>query len=124
MAFFNLVATLLTKLSTGDHDKHHVFDNITGTMIVGYRIVFVLVFIGAIIRIYRKSKAKVQSFIKSFGCFGALYIAALPLIVWIGNSYVSAKDRHEFVFVALETLKCITNIGLILMLNLERSEYR
>jgi hypothetical protein len=37
---------------------------------------------------------------------------------------VSAKDRHEFVFVALEGLKCITNIGLSIMLNREKSFYK
>ena len=48
---------------------------------------------------------------------GGLYIASLPIIVLIGNTMIAPKDRHEFVFVAVEGLKCITNIGISIMLN-------
>lgn len=53
----------------------------------------------------------------AFTVLGGLYIGAMPLIVLIGNNMVAAKDRHEFVFVAMEGLKCVTNIALSIMLN-------
>jgi len=113
----NAVMTLLTKIQTGIHDRHHIFDNITGFVLIGFRLIIFVVFVGGIINTYIKSRPKVKSFVLIFTLFGGLYIAAMPIIVLIGNTFISAKDRHEFVFVAMEGLKCATNIGMSMMLN-------
>jgi ribose/xylose/arabinose/galactoside ABC-type transport system permease subunit len=80
-------------------------------------------FVCGIINTYNKSRARVQQFIITFGVLGGLYISTVPLIIFIGNNYVEAKNRHEFVFVAVESIKCFSNIGLSIMLNREKSEY-
>ena len=101
-----------------------MFDNITGYVIIGFRILLLIIFIGGAISTYMKSREKVKNFVLVFIMFGGVYIAALPIIVLIGNTMVGAKDRHEFVFVAIEGLKCVTNIGMSIMLNREKSYYK
>ena len=73
---------------------HHIFDNISGHIIIGYRIVLILIFCFAILNTYEKSRSKVKSFIMYFGILGAVYILALPFIIWIGNIFIAAIDRH------------------------------
>ena len=73
---------------------HHIFDNISGHIIIGYRIILILIFILAILNTYQKSRSKVKNFIKNFAILGGIYILALPLIIWIGNIFIEAKDRH------------------------------
>lgn len=94
VAFMNAVLTLLTKIQSGIHDRHHMFDNVTGYVIIGFRILLLVIFIGGAINTYMKSREKVKSFFLVFIVFGTLYVAALPIIVLIGNTMVMAKDRH------------------------------
>jgi hypothetical protein len=90
----NTVLTLLTKIQSGIHDRHHMFDNITGYVIIGFRLILLVIFIGGAINTYLKSREKVKKFFAMFIVFGGIYIAALPIIVLIGNTMVKAKDRH------------------------------
>jgi len=85
MALFNTVLTLLTKIQHNDHDRHHVFDTISGHIIIGYRMLILVIFICAIIYTYQKSRAKVKNFILLFSLIGGFYIAALPILIFIGN---------------------------------------
>lgn len=86
--------TLLTRISSSEHDMHHIFDNVSGHVVVGFRIIIALVFFIAIGFTYNQSRSKVKTFIIAFAIVGGLYICALPLIILIGNNFISAKDRH------------------------------
>jgi hypothetical protein len=89
MAFINALLTLLTKLQSDEHDRHHIFDNISGHVMIGYRVLILIVFVIAITTTYLKtSVAKTQKFIIAFGIFGSLYIAAMPIIILMGNNFV------------------------------------
>lgn len=94
VAFMNAVLTLLTKIQSGIHDRHHMFDNVTGYVIIGFRLILLVIFIGGAINTYSKSREKVKKFFALFIIFGTIYVAALPIIVLIGNTMVKAKDRH------------------------------
>jgi hypothetical protein len=94
VAFMNAVLTLLTKIQSGIHDRHHMFDNITGYVIIGFRLLLLIIFMGGAINTYYKSSEKVKKFFAIFILFGGIYVAALPFIVIIGNTMVKAKDRH------------------------------
>jgi len=52
----NAVLTLLTKIQTGIHDRHHIFDNITGYVIIGFRMIIFIVFAFGATHTYFKSK--------------------------------------------------------------------
>jgi hypothetical protein len=73
---------------------HHIFDNVSGRITVGYRIFLMIIFIFAVINTYNKSRSKVKSFIVYFSIIGGLYILSLPLIIFIADNFVEAKDRH------------------------------
>lgn len=94
MGFMNAMLTMLTKIQSGEHDRHHIFDNISGYVIIGYRLLILIVFIFGVINTYFQSRMRVKNFILVFGILGGLYIASLPIIVLIGNTMVAAKDRH------------------------------
>jgi len=94
LAFINAVLTVLTRLGSSDHDRHHIFDNISGNIIFGFRGIILIVFICAIVYTYKISRAKVKSFIIYFGVVGGVYIFATPIIVLFGNIYIAPKDRH------------------------------
>lgn len=117
LAFINVVLTVLTKLGSSNHDMHHIFDNVSGHILIGYRIIIFLIFIYAITNTYKVSRSRVKSFIIYFGILGGIYICAMPLIVWMGNVLIAPKNRHEFVFIMVEGVKCLTNIGMSYMLN-------
>lgn len=88
LGFMNALLTMLTKIQSGEHDRHHIFDNVSGYVIIGYRLLLLIVFIFGVINSYIQSRERVKSFIIVFGFFGGLYIAALPIIVLIGNTLV------------------------------------
>lgn len=90
----NAVLTLLTKIQSGIHDRHHMFDNITGYVIIGFRLLLLVVFLGGAFNTYMKSREKVKKFFIMFIVLGGIYVAALPIIVLMGNSMVEAKNRH------------------------------
>lgn len=117
MALINTIFTLITKFGSSEHDKHHTFDNFGGSLIIIYHFLLALIFYLKVFAIYADSRAKVKKFILYFALFGGIYIMALPIIVIFGNYYIQAKDRREFVFVTMETLKCATNIAMSIMLN-------
>jgi hypothetical protein len=94
MALVNAVLTLLSKFATNHHDRHHLFDDFNGTLVIIYRLIFVLIFLAGVIHTYAKSRIKVQKFIILFGIFGSLYITAVPIIIFISNNWISPKDRH------------------------------
>jgi hypothetical protein len=54
---------------------------------------------------------------------GFIYIASTPIIVLAANYLISAKNRHEFVFIAVEVTKFITNLTFGYWLNSKNSEY-
>ena len=88
MSLINALITLLTRLSTTEHDMHHIFDNISGHIMIGYRILIALIFIIGIMNTYHKSRAKVQNFVIYFAVLGGFYILALPIIILIGNNFI------------------------------------
>lgn len=94
MALVNAVLTLLSKFATNSHDRHHLFDDFSGSVIMIYRFLFVLIFLAGVIYTYTKSRLRVKKFIILFGIFGSLYISAVPIIIFISNNWISAKDRH------------------------------
>lgn len=90
----NAVLTVLTKLGSSEHDRHHIFDNISGNILFGYRGIILIIFICAIVYTYRTSRAKVKDFILYFGVIGGIYIFAMPMIVWFGNYFIAPRNRH------------------------------
>lgn len=50
LGFINIIMTLLTKINDGDHDKHHMYDSIPAYVLIGFRILGFLIFLGGIIR--------------------------------------------------------------------------
>lgn len=94
LAFINSTLTILTRLGSSDHDRHHIFDNISGNIIFGFRLIILIVFICAIIHTYKTSRTKVKNFIVYFGIIGGVYIYATPIIVILGNTLIAPKNRH------------------------------
>ena len=94
MAFINATLTVLTRLNSSDHDRHHIFDNISGNIIFGFRFIILIIFVCAIIHTFKTSRTKVKNFIVYFGIIGGVYICATPIIVFFGNLFIAPKDRH------------------------------
>ena len=82
MGALNVITTLLTKMSSGRLDSHHMFDSVPGVLLISYRALLLVPFIIGIVMTYQSSRHRVKSFIVKFAIFGACYIAALPLI-WL-----------------------------------------
>ena len=58
-----------------------------------------------------------------FGVLGLLYVGSMPLVVWLANWQVAAKNRNEFVFISIEIIKFVTNMVLGYEMNAQASEY-
>ena len=91
---------MITKLGH-EHDRHHVFDSIGGSILTGYRLVIGLVFIGGCICTYRNVRVNLKKFLLKFGILGWLYIISMPLVVLIANFNIHPQNRNEFVFICI-----------------------
>jgi hypothetical protein len=100
LGFVNIVITLVTKIGNS-HDRHHIFDSIGGNILLGYRIIILLVFVWGCVRTYRMVRHNLKKFLLKFAILGFIYIASTPIIIYIANSSIPAKNRNEFVFIAI-----------------------
>jgi hypothetical protein len=107
---------MITKVGHS-HDRHHVFDNVGGTILVGFRVIIILVFIWGCLRTYRRVRHNLKRFMLRFSILGLVYIASMPTIVGLANYLIPAKDRHEFVFITVEVIKFATNLTLAYEMN-------
>lgn len=118
----NVIITMVTKLGHS-HDRHHIFDNVGGVVLITFRIIIVIVFIAGCISTYRQMRHTLRQFMWKFALLGFFYVASTPLIVVTANLLLSARNRHEFVFIAVEATKFITNLLLAYEFNAKASEY-
>jgi succinate dehydrogenase hydrophobic anchor subunit len=87
MAIINIMITLITKMGN-DHDRHHVFDNVGGIVLIIYRTIILLVFLLGSIRTYKLVRINLKKFILKFLLLGTLFIASLPATVLSANQYI------------------------------------
>jgi hypothetical protein len=113
---------MITKIGHS-YDRHHIFDNVGGTILIVFRIVFVLVFVCGVVYSYVYARSNQKGFIFKFAVVGLGYIGSMPLLVGLANYLVDAKDRHEFVFIAVETVKFATNLILAYQFSAKKSAY-
>ena len=122
LGIINIIITMITKIGNS-HDRHHIFDNIGGSILIGFRLVVLLVFVIGCVRTYRTMRLSLKKFMVKFALLGFIYIASTPAIIFGANHLVLAKNRHEFVFIAVETTKFIVNVFLFYQINYRTSEY-
>lgn len=113
---------MITKIGH-EHDRHHLFDNVGGGILIAFRLLLTLVFIAGAAFTYRKVRVSLKQFMWKLMIFGALYIGSMPLVVLIANQKVPARDRHEFVFICIEVIKFTSNMFLWYEMNVQKSEY-
>ena len=88
-----MIVTIVTKIGH-EHDRHHVFDSIGGSILIIFRTILAVVFIGACFKTFRKVRISLKKFMTKFGILGFLYIASMPLIVLLANWKIQAKNRN------------------------------
>ena len=111
---------MVTKIGHS-HDRHHIFDNIGGSMLVGFRLLILLVFVIACIQTYKAMRHSLKKFMLKFSLLGFIYIGSTPFIISFANYFVLPKNRHEFVFIAVEITKFIVNVTLTYQITSKRS---
>ena len=117
-----MFATLFSKWGRS-HDQHHVFDSLGGNFLIFLRLSIALVFLVGCFRTRRHVRQSLKRFLSSFTVLGSLYILSLPVIVLAANAYLEPKNRHEFVFIAVEVVKFGTNLLVNYEYNAKDSEY-
>lgn len=113
---------MITKIGHS-HDVHHVFDNVGGTILMWFRVIIVLIFIYGCFKTFKGVRHNLKRFMGKLAVLGLIYIASTPIIVVAANYFIAAKNRHEFVFIAVEITKFITNLLFTYELNSKYSEY-
>jgi hypothetical protein len=93
LGFISIILTVMTKLGDS-HDRHHVFDSIGGSILIGYRLILSIVFVVGCIITYRKVRINLKKFLLKLGLLGWLYIASMPLIVLFANYNIHPKNRN------------------------------
>jgi hypothetical protein len=56
MGLINLILTLLNKITDGSHDKYHMYDTIPAYLLVFFKVITIMIFVGGCIRTYLQSK--------------------------------------------------------------------
>lgn len=118
----NVIITMITKLGHS-HDVHHVFDTVGGTILMYFRVIIVLIFIFGCIKTYKEVRHNLKRFMLKLTILGFIYIASTPIIVVSANHLLPPRNRHEFVFIAVELVKFITNLTFSYEINSKNSEY-
>lgn len=113
---------MITKVGHS-HDRHHVFDNVGGTILIVFRLLLALVFIAGCIYTYRQVRHALKQFLVKFAILGFLYVASMPIIVILANYLIEPRNRHEFVFITVEVFKFATNLILAYEINSKTSAY-
>lgn len=122
LAFVNIIITMITKMGH-DHDRHHLFDNVGGGILIAFRLLLSAIFLGGSIWTFRKVRVSLKQFVWKLMVLGLLYIGSMPLVVLVANAWVAARERHEFVFVCIEIIKFSTNMIIWYEMNVKHSEY-
>lgn len=117
----NIMMTLMTQFNNKDHDRHHVFDTISGTLLIMERLTIAFLFFVAVIYTYTHSRYRIKQYLKTFSILGGFYICGMPIVVLLANQYIPQSQRNEFVFIFVETLKSICNISLTYMVSSSKS---
>ncbi len=91
---------MITKIGHS-HDVHHVFDNVGGTILMWFRVIILLIFIYGCIKTHKNVRHNLKSFLIKLFILGFIYISSTPIIVNLANYFIAAKNRHEFVFIAV-----------------------
>ena len=94
VAMVNILSSLLTQLGNTPHDMHHTFDAVAGNILIIIRLVTAIIFVGAVMWTYSTSRYQVKKFIIIFGVLGFAYICSMPIIVFIGNYWVTPRERN------------------------------
>lgn len=100
LGLINVIITMVTKIGNS-HDVHHVFDNVGGTILMWFRVIIILVFLYGCFKTYKGVRHSLKKFMVKLLVIGFIYIASAPIIVLAANHFVAAKNRHEFVFIAV-----------------------
>lgn len=65
-----------------------------GGILIGFRVILTLVFLGGSIYTYRKVRITLKRFMVKFMALGFIYVASMPIIVLVANCNVPARNRH------------------------------
>jgi drug/metabolite transporter (DMT)-like permease len=122
LGIINVIITMITKIGHS-HDVHHVFDNVGGTILMWFRLIIILIFIFGCIKTHKSVRHNLKSFLIKLSILGFIYIASTPIIVNLANYFIPARNRHEFVFIAVEITKFFSNLLFYYELNSKNSEY-
>lgn len=93
MGFMNILVTVLSKIGHS-HDRHHLFDSVSGYLMIGFRVIIFIVFLGGIFVTFREVRHNLKMFLLKFALLSGLYLASMPLIVLIGNLWVDPAGRN------------------------------
>lgn len=102
MGLITVILTLLNLITDGSHDKYHMFDTIPSYLLVFFKFVSELIFLGGCIKtiISTKNNKQVKNFMFEILILGTLYISSVPLIMLIVQ-YIPASARKEWVFIVI-----------------------
>ena len=68
------------------HDKYHMFDTFAGYIMIGFRVIFYLIFLAGIVRSYLQLSSKhnkLRLFYLRFFLFGTAYLTFLPIGMYL-----------------------------------------
>lgn len=122
LAIINIIITMITKIGHS-HDVHHVFDTVGGTILMWFRVIIILIFIFGCFKTYKSVRHNLKKFMLQLAFLGFIYIASTPVIVNLANYFITPRNRHEFVFIAVEMTKFFSNLLFYYELSSKNSEY-
>ena len=71
-----------------------MFDSVPGLILIMYRILLILLFIGGVIYTYKTSRYRIKQFITNFFFLGFGYLSALPIILFLARYFIHPSDQN------------------------------
>lgn len=126
LGIVNIMMTLFNKIADGNHDKYHMFDTTPAYVMMGFRILAFLIFLGGIVRslfAVKKDNPKQKKYLTELAVLGSIYLCFIP----VGFALVRVIDsryRKEAMYFGVE----LTRLGLSLWMGVlsgwKKSAYR
>jgi hypothetical protein len=99
--FIGVILSIFTKINDNEHDKDHMFDSISGIILIGYRFMILIVFLAGLYITVPITQSKKKNFYYSFGPLGIFYISSLPILLLLADSISSKSGQQKLILMSI-----------------------
>lgn len=126
LGLINVIMTMLNKISDGQHDKYHMYDTIPAYIMISFRLLGFLIFLGGSVKCLLSLKLqqhKMRKYFVELLILGTIYLTFIPMSLYLVK-FIETKYRKEAMYFGVELVRYGLNIWLTILAISKKSTYR